>query len=111
MFTSASFHHRGYGWLPLTLGDALVLGSHQFVAMYLHELCYRAKISPIAIAHHVCTVVIAEIAVALTLMEREWKVAGTEFMLCLVWGMCFFCFLFSLFLRFFRIPSFDMLFY
>ncbi|KAF2656052.1 hypothetical protein K491DRAFT_715745 [Lophiostoma macrostomum CBS 122681] len=70
-----------------TLGDAMLFSSQMFIAMYLHELLYRAELSMVALAHHIGTVVIAQFAVALTLMESEREDAAPEFMLCMLWGI------------------------
>jgi hypothetical protein len=85
-FTDATFAtplHTGDGF---TMGDAMLLASQMFVAMYVHELLYRAELSWVALLHHIGTVVMAEAAIAMTLMPSDRRVAGPEFMLCMVWG-------------------------
>lgn len=58
-----------------------------FIAMYAFELLYRAKLSPVAVAHHVGAIVIAQSSVAISLNWEHEKDATIEFILCFVWGM------------------------
>ncbi|KAJ5716850.1 hypothetical protein N7488_002496 [Penicillium malachiteum] len=54
--------------------------------MYLFELIYRAKLSPVTAAHHTGTILIGQSAIALSLrLEREPD-ADIEFIMCTVWG-------------------------
>jgi hypothetical protein len=66
----------------------LVVVTHVFVAMYLHKLMYRKCLSPVAIAHHTGTLVIAELAVSMTMIRADWDLANEEFLLCMIWGTC-----------------------
>jgi hypothetical protein len=55
--------------------------------MDLFELSYRAKLSPIAVAHHIGAIVLAQSAVAMSLNWEHERDATIEFILCFVWGM------------------------
>ena len=63
-----------------------------FVAMYLHELCYRKGLSPVAMLHHIGTVLIAQLALSLTVGHATQNVIGgreiaeEEFLICMLWG-------------------------
>ena len=69
-----------------TLGDVLVLSSQIFTVMYIFELFYRDKVSPISCAHHVGAIIIAQVALSMTIDEKREKDAIYEFMICFVWG-------------------------
>lgn len=72
----------------VTLGDILMVSSQIFTMMYIFELFYREKVSPISFAHHIGAILIAQAAVAMTVNSDHAKDAVPEFLLCLVWGMC-----------------------
>lgn len=71
----------------VTMGDVLLVLTQLFCSMYIFELLIRSKLSPIAMMHHIGAVVIAQVAVALSLRLDKEKDATIEYMLCLVWGM------------------------
>jgi hypothetical protein len=54
--------------------------------MYIFELLFRAKLSPVAVAHHIGAIVIAQSAVAISLNWQHERDATIEFILCFVWG-------------------------
>jgi hypothetical protein len=85
---NATFDARAHRGSFLSHGDMLVVVTHMFVAMYLHELMYRKCLSPVAIAHHTGTVVIAELAVSMTMIRADWDLANEEFRLCMIWDTC-----------------------
>lgn len=71
---------------PVTLGDILVVSAQMLVGMYIFELIYRVKISPISTMHHIGTILVAQSAIAISLnLDREPD-ATVEFILCTVWG-------------------------
>jgi hypothetical protein len=57
-----------------------------FAAMYIFELLFRAKLSPVAVAHHIGSVMIAVAAVAISLNWEHQRDATLEFILCCLWG-------------------------
>lgn len=57
--------------------------------MYIFELLYRAKLSYVAVMHHIGAIVIAQSAVAMSLNWEHERDATIEFILCFVWGMSF----------------------
>lgn len=71
----------------ITLGDVLMIASQIFTIMYIFELFYREKVSPISFAHHIGAILIAQAAVAMTINFDHQKDAVPEFLLCLIWGM------------------------
>lgn len=73
----------------VTLGDVLMVASQIFSMMYVFELFYREKVSPISFAHHVGAIIIAQAAVAMSINFDDEKDALPEFLLCLIWGTFF----------------------
>ena len=70
----------------VTLGDVLVVCTQVLCGMYIFELIYRVKVSPIATMHHMGTILVGEAAVAISLDLSREKDATIEFILCTVWG-------------------------
>jgi hypothetical protein len=64
----------------------LLVLNNVFIAMYVFELMFRAKLSYVAVAHHIGSVTIAAIAVAYSLNWRHHHDATLEFILCYLWG-------------------------
>jgi hypothetical protein len=58
----------------------------RLIAMYVFELFYRPKISPVSVAHHIGTIMIGQTAIAISLNLVREKDATIEFILCTVWG-------------------------
>lgn len=69
-----------------TLGDVLIVSSQIFTVMYIFELFYRDKISPISCAHHIGAIIIAQSAIAMSINFDHQSDAVFEFILCFVWG-------------------------
>ncbi len=59
------------------------------MAMYIFELFYRTKISPVSVGHHIGTIIIGQTAIAISFNLVREKDATIEFILCLVWGMAY----------------------
>lgn len=85
-FGTATMHSFYNGKGGATMGDVLVVCSQLFVSMYVFELFYRPKISPISSLHHIGAIIIAQSAVAISLDFKHEKDATIEFILCFVWG-------------------------
>lgn len=88
--TGASPHTPYAPGSRATLGDVLMVASQIFTMMYVFELFYREKVSPISFAHHVGAMVIAQAAVAMSINFDDEKDAVPEFLLCFIWGVFFF---------------------
>ncbi|KAH8777713.1 hypothetical protein F5883DRAFT_408992 [Diaporthe sp. PMI_573] len=87
VFGTATFHTRFSGSTsPVTMGDILIVVSQMLMAMYIFELFYRPKISPVSVGHHVGTIMIGQSAIAISLDFIREPDADIEFSLCLVWG-------------------------
>lgn len=54
--------------------------------MYVFELFYRPKISPVSVGHHIGTIIIGQAAIAINFRLAWEKDATIEFILCTVWG-------------------------
>lgn len=76
------FVHRS----KVTLGDILVVLAQMLIGMYIFELIYRAKLSPVAVMHHIGTIFIGQAAIAISLRPLREPDAYIEFVLCTVWG-------------------------
>ncbi|PVH98520.1 hypothetical protein DM02DRAFT_44294 [Periconia macrospinosa] len=85
-FGHSTVHTKFGGSEIVTLGDVLIVLNQLFIAMYIFELLFRAKLSPVAVLHHIGAVVIAQSAVAISLNWEHERDAMIEFMLCFVWG-------------------------
>jgi hypothetical protein len=70
----------------LTQRAVLLVLNQVFVAMYIFELIFRTKLSPVAVMHHIGSVTIAATAVAISLDWEHQQDATIEFILCYVWG-------------------------
>ncbi|CAG8935843.1 unnamed protein product [Penicillium salamii] len=71
---------------PVTLGDILVIVAQMLMGMYIFELIYRVKLSPVAVLHHIGTIMIGQSAIAISLRAVREPDAGIEFILCTTWG-------------------------
>lgn len=70
----------------MTLGDLLVVVAQMLIGMYAFELIYRVRLSPVAVMHHIGTIVIGQVAIAISLRLDREPDADYEFVLCTVWG-------------------------
>ena len=80
----------------VTLGDILVVCSQLLVGMYIFELIYRVKISPISTLHHIGAIMVTQSAIAISLNLAQEPDATIEFILCTVWGKSFSSFVCSI---------------
>jgi len=85
-FLTASPRTPFAGSTFVTQGDVLIVASQMLIAMYVFELFYRPKISPVSVAHHIGTIMIGQSAIAISLNLIHEKDATIEFILCTVWG-------------------------
>ena len=83
-FGTAYYHTPYVHNSTLTMGDVLVVAVHLFTGMFLFELLYRVNISPVTVAHHIASIVVAQ--AALTINFEGAPESNIEFMLCTVWG-------------------------
>ena len=70
----------------VTLGDILIIVAQMLIGIYIFELIYRVKLSPVAVMHHVGTIFIGQSAIAISLRPLREPDAYIEFVLCTVWG-------------------------
>ncbi|KAJ5239418.1 hypothetical protein N7468_004037 [Penicillium chermesinum] len=71
---------------PVTKGDLLVVVAQMLIAIYVFELLYRVKLSPVAVLHHVGTIIIGQTSLAISLQLTREPDADIEFVLCTIWG-------------------------
>ncbi|KAE8453203.1 hypothetical protein EG329_011270 [Mollisiaceae sp. DMI_Dod_QoI] len=85
-FGTANFHTPFAGSKYITMGDVLIIVAQMLIAMYVFELFYRPKISPVSVGHHIGTIMIGQSAIAISLNLVRERDATIEFILCTVWG-------------------------
>ena len=85
-FGKADYHTPFAPGSTVKMGDILIIVAQMLIGMYIFELIYRTKISPVSIVHHVGTIIIGQAAIAINLNLVREKDASIEFLLCLVWG-------------------------
>ncbi|KAM3080293.1 hypothetical protein ACMFMF_003703 [Clarireedia jacksonii] len=85
-FGSATFHTPFAGSKHVSQGDILIIAAQMLIAMYVFELFYRPKISPVSVGHHVGTILIGQSAIAISLNLVRERDATIEFILCTIWG-------------------------
>lgn len=86
LFGNADFQTPMAKHSNVSMGDLLLILTQLFCSMYIFELLFRAKISPISVAHHIGAILIAQTGTVLSLDLNHQQDATIEFMLCLVWG-------------------------
>lgn len=83
-FGTANFHTPYAPGSNVTMGDLLLIAAQMLSGMFIFELIYRVKISPVSVAHHIGSIMVAQAAISISIKgDRE---ASIEFMLCTVWG-------------------------
>lgn len=83
-FQGVGFHARYVKGSPVTMGDLLLICAQMLTGMFLFELIYRVNISPVSVAHHIGSIMVAQAAITISIKgDRE---SSIEFMLCTVWG-------------------------
>jgi len=85
-FGNANFDTPLHAHSAVTMGDAMIVSSQIFVGMYMTELLFRSKLSPVAVGHHVGAIVITQAAIAISLNAVHERDATIEFILCFFWG-------------------------
>lgn len=86
-FLKATFHTPFVEGSPVLMGDVLIVVAQMLIAMYVFELLYRVKLSPVAVLHHTGTILIGQSAIAISLQLAREPDADIEFILCTVWGI------------------------
>jgi hypothetical protein len=83
-FGKATFHTPFVRGSVVTLGDILLVCAQMLTGMFIFELIYRVKISPVSVAHHMGSILVAQAAIAISINgDRD---SSIEFVLCTVWG-------------------------
>ncbi|KAM0175887.1 hypothetical protein ACHAPF_005250 [Botrytis cinerea] len=81
-FLTSSLHSPFAPGSETTMGDVLIIAAQMLIAMYIFELLYRPKISPVSVGHHVGTILIGQSAIAISLDLVKERDATIEFILC-----------------------------
>ena len=83
-FGTAYYHTPYVHGSRVTMGDLLIVAVQMFTGMFIFELLYRVKISPVSAVHHIVSIMVAQAAITIS-FERAPE-SSIEFMLCTVWG-------------------------
>jgi len=83
-FGTANFQTPFTRGSKITMGDILVVCAQILLGMFIFELIYRAKMSPISVAHHIGSILVGQAAIVISI--KEDRDASIEFVLCTVWG-------------------------
>ena len=83
-FGTAYYHTPYVHGSRLTMGDLLIIAVQLFSGMFIFELLYRFKISPVSVVHHILSIMVAQAAI--TISSEGAPESSIEFMLCTVWG-------------------------
>jgi hypothetical protein len=86
-FGKAGFHTPFIHGSKVTMGDILVVCAQMLIGMFIFELIYRTKISPVSVVHHIGSILVGQAAIVISINEE--RDASIEFVLCTVWGMAF----------------------
>ena len=83
-FGGANFHTPFVHGSVVRMGDLLLIAAQMLSGMFIFELLYRVKISPVSVAHHIGSILVAQAAITISIKgDRE---SSIEFLLCTVWG-------------------------
>jgi hypothetical protein len=85
-FGNSTLHSPFGGSRYITQGDILIVAAQMLIAMYVFELFYKPRISPVNVAHHIGTIMIGQSAIAISLDLVRERDDTIEFVLCTVWG-------------------------
>lgn len=83
-FGRSGFHTPFANGSRVTLGDILLVAAQMLTGMFIFELVYRVKVSPVSVAHHIGSILVAQAAIAISI--KGDPVSSIEFVLCTVWG-------------------------
>ena len=83
-FGTATFSTPYIHGSSVKMGDLLLIAAQMLTGMFIFELIYRVKISPVSVAHHIGSIMIAQAAI--TISVKGDQESSIEFMLCTVWG-------------------------
>lgn len=83
-FGSADFETPYVNGSRVKMGDLLLIAAQMLTGMFVFELIYRVKISPVSVAHHIGSIMVAQAAITISIHKDHE--ASIEFMLCTVWG-------------------------
>ena len=83
-FGTANFSTPYIRGSNVKMGDLLLVAAEMLTGMFIFELIYRVKISPVSVAHHIGSIMVAQAAITISIDgDRE---SSIEFKLCTVWG-------------------------
>lgn len=83
-FGDAGFHTPFMNGSKVTMGDILVVCAQMLIGMFIFELIYRVKISPVSVVHHMGSILVGQAAITIS-VSREPD-SSIEFVMCTVWG-------------------------
>ncbi|KAJ6527694.1 hypothetical protein B0H19DRAFT_1275058 [Mycena capillaripes] len=70
-FGTAGFHTQFIG-SRIVMGDMLLISAQMLIGMFLFELIYRTKISPVSMVHHMASILIGQAAITISIsMDKD----------------------------------------
>ncbi|KAJ7121125.1 hypothetical protein C8R44DRAFT_877427 [Mycena epipterygia] len=83
-FGTAAFFTPVFPGSRVKMGDILIISAQLLIGMFIFELIYRTKISPISVVHHMGSILIGQAAITISIQRSQDS--SIEFLLCTVWG-------------------------
>ncbi|KAJ7609835.1 hypothetical protein FB45DRAFT_761643 [Roridomyces roridus] len=83
-FGTAGFHTPYSDGSRVTMGDILIVSAQMLIGMFIFELIYRVKISPVSMIHHMASILVGQVAITISISKNEDS--SIEFLMCTVWG-------------------------
>ena len=83
-FGTAYFHTPYAHESRVTMGDLLLVAAQIFTGMFIFELIYRVKISPVSVVHHIASIMVVQAAITISI-EGDPE-SSLLFLLITVWG-------------------------
>jgi hypothetical protein len=86
IFEGANFDDSVVPGGKVSHGDILLLSGNLFCALFIFELFYRSQyISLMNAAHHIGTVIVGQLGIALSAYHTRHHESSIEVYMCLVW--------------------------
>ena len=70
----------------VTMGDILLISTQMLTGMFIFDLLYRVIIPLVSVAHHIASIMVAQIALAMSIKGYREFESSIAFLICIVWG-------------------------
>ncbi|KAF8142751.1 hypothetical protein K438DRAFT_1634921, partial [Mycena galopus ATCC 62051] len=83
-FGNVAFGDHPFIGSTVTMGNMLIISAQMLIGMFLFELIYRTKISPVSMVGSLCDTVVGQAAITISIsMNAD---SSIEFLICTMWG-------------------------